>query len=156
MVLFTILLLLRRSQSFALPPSVSQDTISEAFFRAIETLSRLDRGNITVERCYWCLKKLCIVLGASGTQHSNYLLCIRCEEFATDLETALSDTTQDELDPWPMPEATSTGVDQVPTFFQEAFKDQGLSFLDFDFMGNERLDFMGDYYEGNPQVMQGP
>ena len=69
MVLFTILLLLRRSQSITLPPSVSQEAISEAFFRAIETLGRLDRGNITVERCYWCLKKLCIVLGASGRNY---------------------------------------------------------------------------------------
>jgi hypothetical protein len=151
MVLFTILLLLRRSHSIALPPSVSQEAISEAFFRAIETLSRLDQGNITVERCFWCLKKLCIVLGASGREPSSNNLPRGLQGIrAANLGIIFEDTNQGELNPWPMPDSTSTEIDQVPTFFQEAFKDQGLSFLDFDFMGNERLDFMGDYYGENP------
>lgn len=151
MVLFTILLLLRRSQSIALPPSVSQEAISETFFRAIETLSRLDQGNITVERCFWCLKKLRIVLGVSGKGTSSHILPRALQGiWAANLGLLFADTHQGELNSLPMPGSISTDIDQVPIFFQEAFKDQGLSFLDFDFMGNGRLDFIGDYYGENP------
>lgn len=139
MVIFTILLLEKHKKSISLPPLMPQTAISEAFVRAIGILDDLDQGNVAVERCCWCLKKLCMMLGASGKKPSHLT------SFTTKQVNPITDSHHDGLHPWPMLETMTTEIEQVPSFLQDSFKDQGLSFLEFDFMGNAPLEFMEGY-----------
>ncbi|KAF7560760.1 hypothetical protein G7046_g3380 [Stylonectria norvegica] len=125
LVLFTILLLLRRSPDIGFPSSATPESLRHTFTICVEALHRLDKGNYTVERCYNCLQRLGRVLNMTDVSHQQSpAIGLGSTESFMDSSEFREDRRLDGM---------------------SSFIDEDLSFLDFNFMGNERLNFANEF-----------
>ncbi|KAL2833911.1 fungal-specific transcription factor domain-containing protein [Aspergillus cavernicola] len=69
LVLFTILLLAKRSSFVDLCPPKSPDSLKQTFLSCIEPLRRLDEGNRTIDKCCRCLQTLAEVWNVIESNH---------------------------------------------------------------------------------------
>lgn len=148
LVLFTILLLLRRTAYVALPTRCTPESVKELFTKCIEALGLLDKGNTTVKRCLQCLQKLTEVIKWTGACTS---------PFSTTLVGYLQNLSSESNYPHEPVMANvelndnshiGTLSDPFRAFSPlgsfDGFLHQDLSLFNFDFMTNDRMGFPDD------------
>ncbi|KAK7224688.1 hypothetical protein V2G26_012691 [Clonostachys chloroleuca] len=129
LVLFTILLLLRRTAYVALPTRCTPESVKELFTKCIEALRLLDKGNTTVKRCLQCLQKLTEVIKWTESNYPHEPVMANVELNDNSHIGTLSDPFR--------------AFSPLGSF--DGFLHQDLSLFNFDFMTNDRMGFPDDF-----------
>ncbi|CAH0052294.1 unnamed protein product [Clonostachys solani] len=134
LVLFTILLLLRRTTYVTLPARCTPESLKELFTKCVEALGLLDKGNTTVKRCSQCLQKLAEVIKWTESNHPQ-------EPVVANLELSENSQIGNLSEPF--------RAFSPPGSF-DGFLHQDLSLFNFDFMANDRMGFPDEFGQSRP------